>query len=274
MWDTTREKLIKRKKPDDISIWNYKAEMGIPKPRTVDILLSGIAQKCAQILAMKEPNSAMDRRLIENHSMHTHFVYDNKPIQLTSRSPYLLTCSQPLKRFATKQEVMDTQHGVIENIEPISPLVDLDISNIYKSESDIGYSTDYKHRYHHTLLLQHPKEWAMETRHSSALLMSYAHCLEVAKRVDTTNNLLNNPVCVQTIHTDGKSFGFTCFQLNTLVTTVEADSMGYSTRRNMAWVGDDLMYQKDVPRRSMLRDTKYRNYKPDVFRIILGMLSR
>ena len=70
---------------------------------------------------------------------------------------------------------------------------------------------------------------------------------------------------MQCVMTDGVKFLFSCFQLNTL---------DYNTSdgvKNFVWFtpdGDRSMYDKIIPKRSMLRNTRYLNYDPDVFRQI------
>ncbi|KAF6025449.1 MRPL37 [Bugula neritina] len=274
LWDTSREKLPRRKKPEDISVWNYKAEYGIPQSRIVDVLLRSMIQKCNQLLALKEADSVFSRYLIERHRLHTQYTFDNLPIHLTSRSNYLLTSTKPLERFASVNEVKETAGSHINNIFPVSSLVDLVKTNIYKSENCVGYLSDFKYKHHHTLFLEYDTDWTMDIRHANAILMSYAHCLEMARMQHAETTLINNPICVQTIHTDGISFGYTCFQLNTTISNTQAEELGYSTRRNIAWVDDDLLFAKNIPRRSMLRDTTYTNYNPHVMQKVLGMIGR
>ncbi|XP_067931930.1 large ribosomal subunit protein mL37-like [Watersipora subatra] len=271
LWDTTREKLPKRKKPDDISIWNYKTELGIPESRAAELLYQGITQRCFQALSITDPYIVNHLRLIREHQMNTNFVLEKNPIYLACKSLYLLTSDKPLSRFASKEQVLATRDRTIDNIWPMTAFVDLEKSHIYKTDGCLGYTSDYSCPHSHTLLLVHSKDWTMDQRHANALVMSYAHCLESAKYHNATESLMNEPVCVQTIHTDGESFGYTCFQLNAMANSV---TEGASKRYNLAWIDDDLLFNKVLPRRSMLRDTKYRQYNPNVFRKILGLFSR
>ena len=273
MWDSTREPLPRRKKPSDIACWNYKAEYGIPKSRIVELLFQGITQKCSQLLAIKEPDLAQSRHVIRDHQMNTHFNFEQKPIYLTCRSHRLLTSDKPLARFASKDQVLETKDRNIEGIWPMSPLVDLVKSHLYKTEDETGYTRNYRYPHHHTLFLEHSSDWTMNMRHANAILMSYAHSLQLARQHRISDYLVNEPVCVQTVHTDGVSVGYTCFQLNTMEGSSE-ESKGYGSRHNMAWVDDDMMFTKVVPRRSMLRDTQYKDYNPDVFAKILGLFCR
>jgi large subunit ribosomal protein L37 len=70
--------------------------------------------------------------------------------------------------------------------------------------------------------------------------------------------------------TDGAKFLFSCFQLNTL---------NYSNNdgvKNFVWFsseGDRSLYNKIVPKRAMLRNTRYEDYDPDVFRQIVAFYT-
>jgi large subunit ribosomal protein L37 len=66
--------------------------------------------------------------------------------------------------------------------------------------------------------------------------------------------------------TNGSKFLFSCFQLNTL------NYKNNDGIKNFVWFssdGDQPMYNKIVPKRAMLRNTRYEDYDPDVFRQIL-----
>lgn len=274
LWDNTREKLPKRKKPDDIAIWNYKAERGIPQDRIVESLLRTITQKSEILLATKNGLSfTLGRRLVEDHSMNGFIEYGDQNIYATCDTKFLLTSAAPVPSYADAEEVKDTRHGELPNLFPISPTVDLELSHIYKEASSLGHTPEFKFRRHHTLFLGYPKEWTMEMRHCNALMMSYAHSAAIAREFNLSSTLITEPVCIQTVHTDGEMFGYTCFQLNTLVSSAEAASMNYATRRNLAWVDSDRLFEKAIPRRSMLRDTKYLDYNPEVFKKILALFS-
>jgi large subunit ribosomal protein L37 len=81
---------------------------------------------------------------------------------------------------------------------------------------------------------------------------------------------LPEPVPIQCVMTDGAKFLFSCFQLNTL---------NYSNSdgvKNFVWFsseGDRSLYNKIVPKRAMLRNTRYEDYDPDVFRQIVAFYT-
>lgn len=229
-------------------------------------MLKNIALKGLQIASLKGRSV---KRILEDHLLYTDFIFGNENVYLKCNSDLLLVSPTALSRFADEKEVEETQYAYIADTFPVAETVDLDRSNIYHKENDIGSGSGSGSLNHHTLLLSMNTDWSMEQRHASALLQSYGHCIQTA-RTRGISHLASSPVCVQAIHTDGEAFGFTCFQLN----TTETDYKKESGVRNLAWVHGDRLYCKQIPRRSMLRNTQYHSYNGDVVHRIMGMLSR
>jgi large subunit ribosomal protein L37 len=76
---------------------------------------------------------------------------------------------------------------------------------------------------------------------------------------------LPEPVCTQCVATDGETFDFVYFQLNTL------DFTSAQGVKNLVWFdNDNLMYNKIIPRRSMLRNTRYEDYNPEVMKKLVA----
>ena len=74
------------------------------------------------------------------------------------------------------------------------------------------------------------------------------------------------PVCLQCVHTDGITFHFTAFQLNTL------DFTSNDGIKNFVWFdNDNKLFNKIEPKRAMLRNTKYEDYDPEVFKKFLAV---
>jgi large subunit ribosomal protein L37 len=77
---------------------------------------------------------------------------------------------------------------------------------------------------------------------------------------------LPQPISTQCLLTDGESFTFCFFQLNTLRMDSE-DGI-----KNMAWIdADHKLFNKILPKRAMLRNTKYQDYDPEIFRKVAAM---
>ena len=77
---------------------------------------------------------------------------------------------------------------------------------------------------------------------------------------------LPEPISVQCIHTgNGIDFHFACFQLNTM------NFQNEEGVKNLAWFdNDNALFNKILPKRALLRNTKYEDYNPLVLRKILA----
>jgi len=78
--------------------------------------------------------------------------------------------------------------------------------------------------------------------------------------------VLPEPISTQCVMTDGDIFRFVCFQLNTLNFDT-SDGV-----KNLVWFDEDErpLFNRLVPKRAMLRNTRYLDYDPDVFRQLVA----
>ena len=78
--------------------------------------------------------------------------------------------------------------------------------------------------------------------------------------------VLPEPISTQCIMTDGDRFHFSCFQLNTL-NFETSDGV-----KNLVWFDEEErpLFNRVVPKRAMLRNTRYLDYDADVFRQIVA----
>jgi len=78
--------------------------------------------------------------------------------------------------------------------------------------------------------------------------------------------VLPEPISTQCVMTDGDIFHFTCFQLNTL-NFETSDGV-----KNLVWFDEEErpLFYRLVPKRAMLRNTRYLDYDSDVFRQLVA----
>jgi len=78
--------------------------------------------------------------------------------------------------------------------------------------------------------------------------------------------VLPEPISTQCIMTNGDIFRFVCFQLNTL-NFETSDGV-----KNLVWFDEDErpLFNRLMPKRAMLRNTRYLDYDPDVFRQLVS----
>jgi len=77
--------------------------------------------------------------------------------------------------------------------------------------------------------------------------------------------VLPEPISTQCVMTDGDTFHFTCFQLNTL-NFETGDGV-----KNLVWFDEERpLFYRLMPKRAMLRNTRYLDYDSDVFRQLVA----
>lgn len=250
---------------------NYKAEIGIPASRSVDIMLRSLALKSSQLLSASDPSLVMTKRLVDNHQLSSVFFHGDDKVHASCTTDVLLASKAPVRRYADEDKVYATRDMSVPDIFPLAATIDLTKSHIYSNSSSLGYLDSFPYTNHHTLFLSMKQEWRMDQRHASALLMSYCHCVEQANRrgANSRGSDMEEPIVIHSVHTDGESFGYTCFQLNTLQTDPSKPGV-----KNMAWTEADRLYEKTIPRRAMLRNTKYDLYNPAVVQKVLAIVSQ
>ena len=78
--------------------------------------------------------------------------------------------------------------------------------------------------------------------------------------------MLPEPIVMNCIHTDNATYDLLCFQLNTTDFTTPAGV------KNLAWFdAGNALYRRLEPKRSMLRNTEYHDYDPDVFEKLVAL---
>lgn len=103
---------------------------------------------------------------------------------------------------------------------------------------------------------------AIALMHCFASAVAHAHHLGYSLGSD-----LPTPICLDAVCSDGVWFDFVCFQLNTLrVPDIKRSNCSLDYVRNVAWIdGSRRLFDKIVPTRSQLRNTKYRDLDMQVF---------
>jgi large subunit ribosomal protein L37 len=82
--------------------------------------------------------------------------------------------------------------------------------------------------------------------------------------VDTTT--LPAPISAQCIHSNGTDFHLIFYQLNTL------DFSSSNGIKNFVWFDrSNRLFEKVIPKRAMLRNTKYEDYDPEILKKLLAV---
>lgn len=281
-----------------------------------------------------EPSYSDISRLVKrNHYLSTFYMFQGKRtlriliqfarachagtqhLAIKGSADALVASKSAVPAFASGDEVKSSADFSLPDIFPLSPLIDLNMQHVYRSENVTGQYEDgvgillrvlftgwmdgASHVHPHLLCLDFPTQWTTSQRNACALMMSFGHSLSMAKQMYgvSENGLhageihsvlfflfflvincnfvifrqwevsdLPQPISTQCLLTDGHNFTLSFFQLNTL--RMDSDD----GIKNMAWFdSDNKLFNKIVPKRAMLRNTKYEDYDPQVFKKVAAM---
>ncbi|XP_064650784.1 large ribosomal subunit protein mL37-like [Lineus longissimus] len=265
-WDTTQEKLPKRYNKQ-IPGWKYKAEWGIPQEKIVHILYSNILRLCSSV-STRYPEILTTRRLNEDAYVNTNYQHNGTPIMIKGSHQYLITSDRPLAPFADETMVDDSVQHTMPDLFPLFPTIDLHKTNLYTMENNTGWQMPYSHNIPHTLFVSNgTKLWNPDQLNANSMMFLFGHLIAHAKaKYGADATTLPEPISGQCVHTNGIDFHLIFYQLNTL------DFSSTEGIKNFVWFDrSNRLFEKRVPKRAMLRNTKYEDYDPVVFKKLLAV---
>ncbi|OON21291.1 hypothetical protein X801_02809 [Opisthorchis viverrini] len=297
VWQSDEDKLPRRFRAN-LPIWKHKAEFGIHPQQTTRYLF----QNLFRILNQQEPylerqlqlpcrssDVGLPRRwTTRDHLLETHYYWGNpgRRIAFSEHHDLVIYGKDRIPAFASQTQVQDLcrfRSLPTKTLGPMSPLIDLQSTCYYRDDSTDGWIGDvprvfpYPHLI--TVNLSLPSVWSdflepeadpvtPEQRQAGALMHCFASALAHAHKSGLPPGPLQTPVCLQAVCSDGVYFDFVYFQLNTLhFPDPSQESQSTNTvLRNLAWIdGNHRLFDKQIPKRSLLRNTKYRDLDIGVF---------
>ncbi|XP_006839862.1 PREDICTED: 39S ribosomal protein L37, mitochondrial [Chrysochloris asiatica] len=215
----------------------------IPKRETYcPVIVDNLIQLCkSQIL--KHPALAQ-RICAQNYSFSTTWNRESTILQVRGSSGTQLSAKDPLPPVASREEVEATKNHVLETFYPISPTIDLQECHVYDVKDDRGFREGYPYPYPHTLYFLEtarlrPHRLQPDQLRAKMILFAFGNALAQARHLfGNEPKVLEQPVTVQSVGTDGRLFQFLVFQLNTTDLTC---SEGV---KNLVWLdSDQLLYR-------------------------------
>ncbi|XP_077416045.1 large ribosomal subunit protein mL37 [Vanacampus margaritifer] len=239
-------------------------------------LLFNLLHLCA---TLQSSHPLIGRRMLsEKYSLVTSWKRGNNLLQIRGQNGLLYRSVDPLPRLSGKQQVLETADHILETFYPVSPMVDLQKVNVYKEEVNCtGFRGQQYYPHAHTLYFvageeSHCKLRPEQLRAKMIMFLfgnalARAHMLYGAK----TNSVLDHPITIQAVGTNGRLFQFIVFQLNT------TDLSGNDGIKNQVWLVEDaelydsanlkpVMYRKEVKVPAGLV-----GYKPETFSKFLAL---
>ncbi|KAF8568370.1 hypothetical protein P879_01077 [Paragonimus westermani] len=303
VWHTDETKLPRRFRPE-LPIWKHKAEFGIHPQQATRFLF----QNLFRILERQVPNffkpsnqftssefSEMPSRwTTRDRFLETYYHFGNpgRRIGFAEHHDLVIHGRDPLPAFVPDpiqmRELCLAHPPPVTCLGPMSPLIDFQSTQYYREDSSDGWLANLPRLYPHphliTVNLSLPNVWSdflepeadpvrPEQRQAAALMHCFASAIAHAYSCGLREGqLLETPICLHAVCSDGVYFDFVHFQLNTLqFPDPTAQSDDANAVRNLAWVdGNHRLFDKQVPRRSMLRNTKYRDLDMTVFSRLAG----
>ncbi|XP_054711345.1 39S ribosomal protein L37, mitochondrial-like [Uloborus diversus] len=259
VWDATQDKL-----PKVVDVTRpglpQRRVYGIRYKKKVSSLLENLSVLC-DIATGKYPGSLERFKLTECSS---ELTIDRCGDQVIFQLPceIAMTSTSPLKRFSSKDEVNETVNLEVPSIYPIKPTLDLEQleqSSLERSGVPIVLDSDHLH----TLFLGQKSfgYWNPRQMLAKAIGTCFAYTASVAQdKYGLDVKVLPEPIMVQCMYLDIKTFNFLTYQLNTLEL---ADNNGI---KNQVWVDEPAdLYE------SVSQDSLVTNYNPAVFPKMLAL---
>ncbi|XP_008431805.1 large ribosomal subunit protein mL37 [Poecilia reticulata] len=250
-----------------------------PRPRKEkysNTLLLNLLHLCGS-LQLTHP--AVGRRILaENYSLAATWKRGEDLFQIRGRNGLLHCSMDPLPRICGEQEVLETSDQVLESFYPVSPTIDLQQVSVYKEEMNCtGFKGEYPYPHAHTLYFLetsdpncqlHPEQFR-----AKMIMFTFGNALARAHKLYGTQpqSLLERPITVQAVGTNGRIFQFLVFQLNT------TDLSGDDGIKNQAWLDEDVELYDFAKVRPFIKRKEVKvpaglaGYKPETFSKFLAL---
>uniref|UniRef100_A0AAA9SVJ5 Large ribosomal subunit protein mL37 n=2 Tax=Bos TaxID=9903 RepID=A0AAA9SVJ5_BOVIN len=198
-------------------------------------------------------------------------------IQVHGSSGAQLNAKDPLPPIASREEVEATKNHVLETFSPISPTISLQECHIYDVNDDTGFREGYPYPCPHTLYLLESANlrahrFQPDQLRAKMILFAFGNALAQARLLYGNDpKVLEQPVVVQSVGTDGRVFQFLVLQLNT------TDLASEEGIKNLVWVdSDQLLYQHFwclpvIKKKVVVEPVGPTGFQPETFRKFLAL---
>ncbi|XP_069029380.1 large ribosomal subunit protein mL37 isoform X1 [Embiotoca jacksoni] len=246
------------------------------KEKYSNTLLLNLLHLCA---TLQSSHPAVGQRVLtENYSLAATWKRGEDLFQIRGQNGLLHTSMDPLPEVSGKQEVSDTADHMLETFYPVSPSIDLQKVHVYKEEVNCsGFRADYPYPHAHTLYLLESADARYKLRpeqfRAKMVMFAFGNALARAHTLYGTQpqRVLQRPVTVQSVGTNGRIFQFLVFQLNT------TDLSGDDGIKNQMWLDEDVELYDFAKVRPLIKKKQVKvpaglaGYKPETFSKFLSL---
>nr|XP_003220208.1 PREDICTED: 39S ribosomal protein L37, mitochondrial [Anolis carolinensis] len=243
-----------------------------PAENYCSVLLEDLLHLCRMMTA-KYP-SLTKRMVAQDHKVAAAWQRESILLQVRGSYGKILNATSPLQPIASKDEILATENHTLETFYPIAPTIDLQEVNVYEIKNDTGFREGYPYPYPHTVYFApHSTKSKRKPEHLRAQMMMFAFGNALAKAKGLYGDeprILDEPIVVQSVGTDGQCFQFLVFQLN----TTDLDSS--NGVKNLAWIEtDQLLYEDarscpEIKKKVVVKPAGIHGYHPDTFKKFLA----
>ncbi|XP_039175778.1 39S ribosomal protein L37, mitochondrial [Crotalus tigris] len=235
------------------------------------VLLEDLLHLCRSMTV--EYPSLNKRMMSQDYRATATWERESSLIQINITCGKLLNAENCLQPIASGDEILATEDHDLETFYPISPIIDLREKNVYKIKNETGFNKGYPYPYPHTAYtIETGKREKSEHLQARVLMFAFGNALAKAKKLyGDEPKVLEKPVVVQSIGTNGQAFHFVVFQLN----TTDLDSS--NGVKNLAWLdADQLLYEDarkhpEIKKKIVLIPAGIHGYNPDTFKKFLAL---
>ncbi|XP_072771872.1 large ribosomal subunit protein mL37-like [Nerophis lumbriciformis] len=161
--------------------------------------------------------------------------------QIRGQNGLVYNSMDPLTRVSGTQDVSATADHTLETFYPVSPTVDLQKVHVYKEDVNCtGFGDKYFFPHAHTLYFLEDEDVRCKLRpeqfRAKMIMFLFGSALARAHKLfgAKTMCVLDHPITVQAVGTNGRIFQFMVFQLNT--TDLRQDD----GIKNQVWLDEDV----------------------------------
>ncbi|NXL84252.1 RM37 protein, partial [Alectura lathami] len=255
-------------------LWDT-TEVAPRREKYCPVLFEDLIHLCRS-MAMKYPSLAK-RMLARNYRIAAAWERESTLLQVRGQNGILMSSLAPIPPVASKEEIVTTKDDVLETFYPISPTIDLQEVNVYQELNDTGFKDGYPYAHPHTLYFLEsanirPDRFRPEQLRAKMLMFAFGNALAKAKVLYGNDpQVLEQPIVVQSVGTDGQLFQFMVFQLNT-TDLVSSDGV-----KNLVWIDSDQnLYEKaqcvpEVRKRVVTKPAGIYGFQPETFKKFLAL---
>ncbi|XP_077073930.1 large ribosomal subunit protein mL37 [Siphateles boraxobius] len=244
-----------------------------PRERFCPSLLHRLLHLCGG-LQVTRPELAK-RILAEKYSLAATWRRGEDVFQVRGQNGLLLNSMTPVPVLAGEDQIQSTADQALETFYPIAPTIDLQRTHVYQEKNDTGFREGYPYPHAHTLFLMEmgntPKLFPEQLR-AKMVMFTFGNALARAQALyGKEPRVLEKPIVVQSVATNGRLFQFVVFQLNT--TELQSDS----GVKNLVWVDEDQPLYEFAKVRPFIKKKVVKvpaglsGYQPNTFKKFLAL---